>query len=505
MRASPLRSVAQRLQGAESVNHRGGGVTPCKEWLRFRLRRLCARLDKTSDTLERLRDTAGAKSAVKKGGAVKLTRRQFMGSAATAAVVAGSMARSSVFGANERIVIGCIGVGNMGSNLAGVFQHNRDDAEIAAIADVDREAAERVAADVEADVYDDYRELLDRNDIDAVIIATPLQWHALNTIHAAQAGKDIYCEKCVSLTIREGRMMVEAVKKYERVFQTGSQQRSGQNEYDGCMHVRNGAIGNVTKVEAMNYHSPMEFAQPAEPIPDAVNWNEWCGPVELYPFNMSVFDNGRNPSWVSLRPFSGGDMTDWGSHGLDMAQWGLGMDDSGPVEVWVEGAPFKRFYSTAEEPGGRHQGPRSPIVFMRYSNGVVMELNNGPRNSGVRFIGEDGIITVTRNEFESDPPEIKEQPLEDPEVELYRSTQHQQNWLDCIRDRTDPVAPAEVGHRTATVCHLGNIARWVSEIHQETGVKLQWDPVAEQFTNCEIANQYLDYPRRAGYELPNTV
>lgn len=271
------------------------------------------------------------------------------------------------------------------------------------------------------------------------------------------------------------------------------------------MHVRNGSIGKVTRVLAQNYHSPMEFAQPAEPIPEYLNWDTWCGPVELYPFNMSVFDNGQNPSWVSLRPFSGGDMTDWGSHGLDMAQWGLGMDDSGPIEIWTEGEPFERFYSTAENPGGRHQGPRAPKVLMRYAGDIVMEFEGGPGNSGVRFIGEEGSITMARNQFDADPSELTEALPEDPDVEVYHSTNHYQNWLDCIRDRTDPVAHVEVGHRSASVCHLANIARWVSEINQETGERLAWDPVEERFTNSEVANNFLDYPRRAGYELPDTV
>ncbi len=440
----------------------------------------------------------------------KMTRRGFLkagvaaGAAAPLILPSGVLARNGNPGANDRIVIGSIGVGNMGSSLARAF-HDRDGAEIAAIADVDLNAAEAVAAEVDAEVYRDYHEILDRDDIDAVIIATPLQWHALNAIHAAQAGKDIYCEKCISLTIREGRRMAEAVRKYERVFQTGSQQRSGQREYDGCMYVRNGAIGAVTKVEAYNYHSPMECAQPGEAIPNGVDWDLWCGPIELLPFNMSVFDNGQNPSWVSLRPFSGGDMTDWGSHGLDMAQWGLGMDDSGPVEIWTEGEPFERFFSTAENPGGRHQGPQSPIVYMRYANGAVMEFKDGPNKSGVRFVGEDGSITVTRGSLDADPPGLIETPLEDPEVQLYHSTNHHQDWLDCIRERRDPVANVEVGHRTATVCHLANIARWVSEITRETGEVLEWNPEEERFANSSWANHYLDRPRRDGFQLPAEV
>ncbi|MFO7775023.1 MAG: Gfo/Idh/MocA family oxidoreductase [Candidatus Hydrogenedentota bacterium] len=435
---------------------------------------------------------------------MKLTRRSFLGGAAGAVMVAGAMTRGAVFGANDRVVLGSIGVGNRGSGLARDF-HGYDDVEIAAIADVDREAAESVAANVDgADIYNDYRELLERNDIDAVIIATPLHWHALHTIHAAQAGKDIYCEKCISNTIREGRLMMEAVRKYDVIFQTGSQQRSGQREYDACTHVRNGSIGDIVTIEAYNYHSPVEFAHHAEAIPDHVDWDLWLGPAPMHPYNFSVFDNRSEPSWSTVWPFSGGDMTDGGAHGLDMAQWGLGMDDSGPVEVWTEGEPFVRQYSTDDNPAGRHQGPRAPIVHMRYANGTVMELTGAPK-FGVKFIGENGTIEVGRNHFDSDPPELMQEPLEDPDSELYHSEHHFRNWVDCVREHRDPVAPVEAGHRSANVCHLGNIARWVSEVNQATGEVLQWDPEAEEFTNSKIANYFLDTPRRAAFELPDSV
>jgi hypothetical protein len=289
------------------------------------------------------------------------------------------------------------------------------------------------------------------------------------------------------------------------VLQTGSQQRSGSQEYTGCTYVRNGAIGRVTRVLASNYHSPMEPLHPEQEIPEGLDWDMWCGPGEKPPYNFVIWDNRSDPSWVSIRPFSGGEMTDWGSHGLDMAQWGLGMDESGPVEVWTEGEPFKSLASTPERPGGRHRGPRSPKVLMKYPGDIVMELDGGPGVSGVTFVGEKGSLTVTRGRFRSDPPELTAEPLSDPKVELYRSTNHHQNWLDCIKERRDPVANAETGHRSATICHLGNIARWVSELTGQTGQKLAWDAVAERFTNSDEANRFLDPPCRPPYRFPETV
>lgn len=435
-----------------------------------------------------------------------LNRRGFL-KAGMAAGCAGFAAPwvlpSRALGANERVVIGSIGVGNMGRGLARSFSGRAD---IAAICDVYLPRAGQVAESVDApDVYSDYREMLDRDDINAVIVATPHHWHALNCIHAAQAGKDIYCEKPLTYTIVEGRRIVQAVRKYQVVLQTGSQQRSGRNEYTGCTFVRNGALGKLTHVYASNYHSPMEPGHPEEEIPEGLNWDLWCGPTERPPYNFVIWDNRSNPSWVSIRPFSGGEMTDWGSHGLDMAQWGLGTDESGPEAIWTEGEPFQTMLSTPESPGGRHRGPRAPKVMMRYPGDIVMELGGGPGNSGVRFVGEEGTLTVTRGRFSSDPAELTAEPLEDPEVELYRSTNHHADWIQCIKERRDPVANAETGHRSATVCHLGNIARWVSEVTGETGQELLWDAENERFTNSDEANAFLDYQRRTPFELPDTV
>jgi predicted dehydrogenase len=406
------------------------------------------------------------------------------------------------FGANERIVIGGIGVGNQGSGLVRSFAKR---ASMAAISDVFLPRAEKLAGEVGAgSVHQDYRALLDRKDIDAVIVATPHHWHALCCIHAAQAGKDIYCEKPLAYSIVEGRKVVEAVRTHRRVLQTGMQQRSGSKEQAGCRLVRAGGLGKISRVIASNYASPMEPDFPEQPVPAGLDWDRWCGPADLLPFNTVVWDNRSDPSWVSLRPFSGGAMTDWGAHGLDMAQWGLGMDDSGPEEVWVEGEPFRPQVSTPETPGGRQKGPSAPKVCMRYPGDILLELAGGPQ-FGVTFVGDKGRLTLQRGGFKADPADLAVDPAAAEAVNLIRSTDHHQNWLDCIKSREEPAAGPEVGQRSTSLGHLANIARWVSGLTGETSKRLRWDAAAERFTNSDEANRFLSRPSRAGYTLPDNV
>ncbi len=455
----------------------------------------------------RNKDTAGKESFNAVSG---LGRRSFLkraGTFAGAIAVAPMVVPSTVFGANERIALGFIGVGNQGTHLA---NNLRNSCDIVAVSDVYLPRARRFAGNFRANhVHRDYRELLEHKDIDAVVVATPLHWHALNCIHAAQAGKDIFCEKPLTHSIVEGRRVVEAVRKYDRVLQTGVQGRLNRNAHSAITHLRNNTLGKITKLYAHNYHSPMEPRHPEEPVRDGLDWDMWLGPAEEQPFNFVIWDNRSVPSWVSLRPFSGSSMTDWGSHGLDLAQWGLGMDASGPEEVWVEGEPFKPMHSTPENPGRRQQGPNSPKVLMKYPGNIIMEFEGVQRWQEVRFVCEEGTISVTRDGFGGD--DRIRRPLENPEIEIYRgdayarSHDHLQDWLNCIKDRTKPCADVEIGHRTATICHLANIARWVSGVTGQTGGKLKWDAVNERFTNSDAANRFILSSYRNGYELPSRV
>ncbi len=465
----------------------------------------------------------------------KFSRREFIrgsivGSAAI--VAAPYIVPAAAIGANERIGIAVIGPGRQGGGLL-ASAGKSPQARIVAVADVNLPRARSQAAKYKAEAYKDYRKMLERKDIDAVITATPEHWRALTCIHACQAGKDVYAEKPMTLTIREGRLMVEATRKYGRVFQCGSQQRSQIQNYIGCKLVRDGAIGKISKVIGYNYPSPWECALPAQPIPDELDWDMWCGPTEPVPYNADLYAPRAKPGWLSFRPYSGGEMTGWGAHGIDQIQCALGMDNSGPVEVWVEGEKFNAPTYTKSESGDRgNKACSSPIIRYRYANDVVLELSGTKCHGGGVFTGEKGTITIDRGVCTSNPPEMASVPLQQAIQDLRQQAKavkasvddptppasplvngqaaskpepipalrggHMQNWFDSIRSREKPIADVEIGHRSATVCHLGNIARW-------TGRKLRWDPVKETFPDDAEANKYLDRVRRKPYELPETI
>lgn len=424
-------------------------------------------------------------------GHFRLSRRQFLGRGAiltAGAVAAPYFVSSRVFGASERIGIGGIGVGRQGRGILGV-----PDSQLVAAADVNLPRAKAVAEKARAKAFQDYRKMLELKEVDAVTIGTPDHWHALCAIHACQAGKDVYVEKPMTLTIREGRKMVEAVRKHGRVLQVGSQQRSMAANRIGCELVRAGGIGKVRKVIAHNYPSPWECGFSGQAVPEGLDWDMWCGPTDVVPYHADLYKPRAKPGWISFRPYSGGEMTGWGAHGLDQVQWALGMDESGPVEVWTEGE--KLIPPRQTEPGPRlDKACSAPKVFFRYPGGVVMELGKGPAGGAI-FIGEKGTVTIDRGKFRSDPPEIAEEALKSA---AGGGESHKGNWAACIKSRAKPVADVEIGHRSATVCHLGNIARYL-------GRKLRWDPVKEVFTDDAEANTYLDRRRRKPYQIPETV
>ncbi len=436
-------------------------------------------------------------------GQKRLSRRRFLGNTAAAAsaglavpylIPSGVLAAPGRPGANDRIGVGYVGAGRRAGGLYGVPK----DVQMVAAVDVDINRAKRAADRRKAKAYQDYRKMLEQKDVDAVVVSTPDHWHALPCIHACQAEKDVYCEKPMTLTIREGRLMARAVRKYKRVFQTGSQQRSMKANRLGCELIRNGRLGKLKLVIGSNYPSPWNCGLGGEDVPDGLDWDLWCGPTKLRPYHRDIFIARAKPGWISFREYSGGEMTGWGAHGLDQVQWALGMDESGPVEIWTEGPKFDP--PTYTKPESRSRGNKmcgQPRVFFRYADGVVLKLENGP-GGGAIFEGENGRIVINRGSAKGTPPELVKDPLTDPKVRLYVSDNHMQNWIDCIKSRKRCVADVEIGHRSTTVCHLGNIARWL-------GRRLRWDPKAEKFIGDDEANTHLDRPRRKGYELPETV
>lgn len=441
-----------------------------------------------------------------------LPRRDFLkraaGMAAGAVLWGPALIPGSVLSANapsRRITLGFIGVGGQGiSNLRGFIAN--PDVQVVAVCDVEtgsneygsyfwgrdlgREPARKIVEEHYArasrtgsyqgcDAYTDFRELLDRQDIDAVVIGTPDHWHVPIAIAAARAGKDIYCEKPLSLTITEGRGLVDTVKRYGRVFQTGSQQRSNARFRFACELARNGRLGQLHTVHTWLRKGRALGIQPTMPVPSGFDYDMWLGPAPEAPYTqMRCHYNFR-----FIRDYSGGEMTNFGAHDLDIAQWGLGMDETGPVAI--EGH--------ADYPAeGLFNLPLNFEVEYTYANGV--KLKNHSEGSGVRFEGSDGWVYVNRSTIEASPPSLLSTAIGPDEIHLYESRDHKRNFLDCIKTRELPIASAEIGHRSATVCHLGNIA-------MRLGRRLEWDPAREQFVDDPAAASLTARSMRAPWHV----
>jgi predicted dehydrogenase len=393
--------------------------------------------------------------------------------------------------ASDRINLGFIGMGTMNRGHLGHFLGEKD-VQIVAVCDVDGNRRKNAKETVEkryaeamkkgtykgCEAYNDFRDVLKRKDIDAVVIATPDHWHAIPVLEACKAKKDIYCEKPLSLTIHEAKAMIDAVRKFERVFQTGSQQRSSEEFRRACELVRSGRIGKLKTIN-VNVGAPSKFCDlKEEKMEPGLDWDRWLGPAPKRGYSSVLSPRGVHghfPDWRLFREYSGGMMTDWGAHHFDIAQWGLGMDESGPVEI----IPPK---DAKAQSGLRYL----------YANGV--EVVHGP-GGGVQFIGADGEITVNRGKLVSKPEKILKEKLGEKDVHLYKSPGHQRDWLNCLKTRKKPICDVEIGARSVTVCHLGNLAYW----NHKT---LKWDPKKWQFVDDAGDNKWLDRERREGFELP---
>ncbi|WP_025763912.1 Gfo/Idh/MocA family protein [Dyadobacter tibetensis] len=316
--------------------------------------------------------------------------------------------------------------------------------------------------------HNDFRDLLARKDIDAVVIASPDHWHASMAVMAAKAGKDIYCEKPLSLTVAEGRAMVDATRKYKRVFQTGSMQRSAKEFRQAVQLVRSGVIGKVQKVVVSVGGPPKVWDLAAESKPESLNWDLWMGPnIENRPFNHQVappMDAAFWPKWRDYEEFGGGGMTDWGAHMFDIAQWGLDMDNSGPIEL---------VYS---QPG---QG----LVY-KYANGIEMVHQPAAGGNFCQFIGSDGTVWVSRGKLKVTPETMQDKVIESGAFGVYESTNHYLDFLSAMESRKPPICDVETGHRTASICNLGNIAYKLQR-------SLKWDPSKETIANDKEASQLL--------------
>ena len=372
-------------------------------------------------------------------------------------------------------------------------------ARIVAVCDLDRKRAEHAkqvaeqayarspARGSKIQVFDDYRELLARDDIDGVTISTPDHWHALVAIAAAEAGKAIYLQKPLTYTIAEGQKLVKAVRKHKVVLQTGSQQRSDRRFRRACELVRNGRLGKLHTVHILlpTDHGRADFSP--TPVPSNLNYDMWLGPTPKQPYTEGRVHpqaGFSRPGWLQIESYCRGMITGWGAHMFDTAQWGLGTDRSGPVEI----------EATAEFPKrGLFDVHTSFRAEGRYASGVRLIAESGSP-AGVRFEGEEGWIAVTRSDLKAQPQSLLTETIADDEVQLYESNNHMLDFLQCMRTGKDPICPVEVGHRSNSVCVIAHVA-------MKLGRKLHWDPAAERFRDDEAANALLDYPHREPWSI----
>jgi predicted dehydrogenase len=444
---------------------------------------------------------------------VQPTRRQFLGGTALGAPLilsSGALGDGDRPPASGRITVGFIGTGNQGLNDIGGFLGDPR-VQIVAVCDVNKEssgywnggvagreparrriekhyaAAKKSGTYKGCDACSDFRDLLKRDDIDAVVICTPDHWHALPVLAACEAGKDLYCQKPLSLTIAEGRAMSDAVKKHRRIFQTGSQQRSDPNFRRACELVRNGRIGKLHTVRCglpggrPDYGKTGDRKRP-EPVPRGFDYDMWLGPAPKEPYAPARCH--VNFRWIY--DYSGGQVTDWGGHHPDCAQWGMGTEHTGPIEIRNAKGEFPPdpLWSTATE-----------YSFEAiYANEVKLIVSSKERG-GVTWEGSEGTVWANRGKHEAKPKSLLSTTIGEKEIHLYKSDDHYRNFIDCVISRKETAAPVEVAHRSITICHLGNIAL---RLKRKT---LKWDPEKEKILDDDEAAKMLSRPYREPWKL----
>jgi len=425
-----------------------------------------------------------------------VSRRNFMKSVVAAAVTpvfsSGCATASEKRAApSERVVMAGIGMGWMGTSNIEEFL-KRGDVQVVAVCDVDRnhlnasrEMINRAYGNKDCAVYTEFEELLARGDLDAVMIALPDHWHAIPAIAAAKAGLDIYGEKPLSHSLAEGRAICEAVKRHKRIWQTGSWQRSVSNFRRAAELVRNGRLGKVRCVEVglgqghTDYEKNKDQTTPCDP-PKELDFDRWLGPAPKAPYCPArVHKNWR---WVMAH--GGGTLLDWVGHHLDIAHWGLGLDETGPVTV--EG--------TGVIPSGQlWDAPTDYDCTCTYADGLVIKISS-KYPMGAKWIGDDGWLFVTRGETQADPVSLRTEKVGDGEVHLYHSDDHHGNFIECVKSRKETITPCEIAHRSASVGHLCNIAIY-------TGRKIRWDPEKEEIIGDPGAAAMLSPSYRPPWKL----
>ncbi|MHC4198511.1 MAG: Gfo/Idh/MocA family protein [Planctomycetota bacterium] len=432
----------------------------------------------------------------------RITRRRFLGRCAGAAAGV-ALVPSSVMGGpgrtspSDRVVMGCIGVGSRGQLDTKGLMHQG--AQIVAVCDVDRRARERTKKIVEdhyarklgrdkykgCATYNDFRELLARDDIDAVMIATPDHWHVPTAIEAVKRGKDVYVEKPLGMTIAEGQALREAVLRYGAVFMHGTEQRTMRQFRFACELVRNGYLGDLKLVKVAVPGGRATGIHRTAPVPDWLDYDMWLGPAPWNPYTPA---RCRVNSWYFISDYmTSGFVAGWGIHHVDIAQWALDADSSGPVEIEGTGVfPGDGLYDTAV----------TWDIDYTYAGGVRVNFTDNKKNKqGVEFIGTKGRLHVDRARIKLAEPKSLHKAIIGPnEIHLYESDNDDRNFLECVKTRAETASPIEVAHRSTTVCYLGNIAMLL-------GRKLKWDPVKERFVGDDEANRMLSGAMRSPWRL----
>ncbi|GIW88154.1 MAG: oxidoreductase [Isosphaeraceae bacterium] len=402
---------------------------------------------------------------------------------------------------NERPRLALIGCGGQGRGIAEWAGHFGD---FVAVCDVDKNHLEKARTSEgigksKAEAYEDYRKLLERTDVDAVLIGTPDHWHTKICVDAMRSGKDVYCEKPLTLTIAEGKLLAKVTRETGRILQVGTQQRSDHNRVFllAVAMVRAGRIGDLKKVTAAIGGGPAGGPFAKETPPPELNWDMWLGQAPKVEY-IKERCHGSFRWWYE---YSGGKLTDWGAHHVDIAHWGMGMEHSGPKRIEVEKrelpVPFEKGWPTVDD---QFNTPTAFLVKCTFPNGVLLEIRDDTEN-GVRFEGTRGKIFVTRDRIDLEGaavPALYENPV--PMEELVRLRKgkkldsHMGNFIECCRDRGEPVSDVWTHHRALTTCHLANIALRLNRA-------LTWDPETEQIVGDEEANGWQTRPQRKGYEV----
>jgi predicted dehydrogenase len=437
----------------------------------------------------------------------RIERRDFI-KRGIATVGAAAAAGANILGANDRVRVGVIGPGRQGRGVMKTFMRNAD-AQIVALCDVFQPQMDFAIKDAKlegVDTYRDFRRLLDRKDIDAVIVASPDHWHALQTVMACQASKDVYVEKPISSAVDEGSKMVQAARRYNRVVQVGTQQRSGDHYQKAAEIIRGGQLGKITFVRTWNFgnQTPVGIGNPPDTNPpDGLDWDMWLGPAPMRPFNQNRF--GVHPDrWSSFRWFwdyAGGMMTDWGVHHLDIVQMAMGVE--APAAITAMGGKLAlsdnretpdTLMVTYEYPSEKTGAEKNGGFVCTYENRECNGQGWNGHDYGILFHGADATLYINREYFEITPERGRNVEARRVKNENRQGEAHVRNFLDCVKSRQRPTSDIEIGHRSTTTCLLGNVAL-------RSGRRIVWNANTEKIEDDGAASKYLSREYRKPWKL----